>query len=183
MNQYANSQMDISDSEHSDRQNKQQSAQSVNKQNSSNSAAEKGQKNLELKTGDRQQSNEQGGQKKHNERKSSKDKDQNQKAGDKQMSPKRQGSQSKKDDSNTLRQPGKNLPVASFKQMKPRMGLNKDWNKTMLGWSEFINSKGITPSGGYGHSIPPLPSTSHFLANFVQNQGQLQQSVRNQQAQ
>jgi hypothetical protein len=52
--------MDISDSEHTDRQNNQQSAQSVNKQNSANSAAEKG-KNPELKTGDRQQSNEQGG--------------------------------------------------------------------------------------------------------------------------
>ena len=44
--------MDISESEHSDRQNKQQSAQSLNKQNSTTSAAEKG-KNPELKNTDR----------------------------------------------------------------------------------------------------------------------------------
>lgn len=57
--------------------------------------------------------------------------------------------------------------------MKPRMGLNKDFNKTMLGWNDFINSKGITPSGGYGQNLPPLPSASNFLANFMQNQGHL----------
>ena len=60
------------------------------------------------------------------------------------------------------------------------MGLQKDFNK--MNWNELINSKGITPGGGYGLGMQPLPSTSHFLANFVQNHGQLQQSVRGHQA-
>lgn len=55
--------------------------------------------------------------------------------------------------------------------MKPRMGLQKDFNK--MNWNEYINSKGITPSGGYGIAVQPLPSTSHFLVNFVQNHGHL----------
>lgn len=59
------------------------------------------------------------------------------------------------------------------------MGLQKDFNKMNM---NELNSKGITPSGGYGLAMHPLPSTSHFLVNFGQHPGQLQQSVRGYQA-